>query len=349
MPEGRLDVRLWNGAATVQVDGRDVSPGVQTVPAGHHNVAGLLDGVPFSDEPVDVPAAGSARVHLVVPPPRSALAVVVENQADARPQSGLAAADVVYEALAEGGITRFLAVYLSGDAPSVGPVRSLRHYFSLLAAEYPADLVHVGASPQGFAWRDALRLGKLDESAGDPGVWRSRARAAPHNAYTDTAVDRELLEARGGQRGSSWGPLRFAPDVQPEGEPVAAFSVGFLPFPYSVSYAWDEERNGYRRFMDGTEQVDPETREQIAPTSVVVQFAEVQPIPGDPQGRLDVDLAGAHGRLLVFSQGVAREGTWRKALPQEVTAWTDAHGDPLALPPGPVWVELVPLTASVDW
>src|SRR5216683_8017562 len=77
--------------------------------------------------------ACGGKVDLVVPPPHASLAIMVENQADARPQSGLTNADVVYEALAEGGITRFIALYLSGDAPVVGPVRSLRHYFAFMA------------------------------------------------------------------------------------------------------------------------------------------------------------------------------------------------------------------------
>ena len=60
--------------------------------------------------------------------------------------------------------------------PTVGPVRSLRHYFAFLAGDYGADVVHIGASPEGFAWRDAMNLGHLDESAGDPGIWRVRTR-----------------------------------------------------------------------------------------------------------------------------------------------------------------------------
>ena len=91
----------------------------------------------------------------------------------------------------------------------VGPVRSLRHYFAFMAADYGADVVHIGASPEGFAWRDAMNMGHLDESAGDPGVWRIRSRPPPHNAYTDTAADRGLLLQRGRQRNRVWGPLRF--------------------------------------------------------------------------------------------------------------------------------------------
>ena len=127
------------------------------VPPGQHQLAALVDGdvVALADAP-----EGGGVVDLVVPPLQAALAIMVENQADARPQAGLPQADVVYECLAEGGITRFIAMYLSSDAPVVGPVRSLRHYFAFLAGDYAADVVHIGASPEGFTWRNAMHLGR---------------------------------------------------------------------------------------------------------------------------------------------------------------------------------------------
>src|SRR5205823_9909671 len=109
------------------------------------------------------------------------LAVVVENQALTTPQSGLNRADVVYEALAEGGITRFLALFATQAADIVGPVRSARHYFVYWAAEYLAPLVHVGASPQGYAALSASGTSNYDEIKGAKGFWRTRDRLAPHN------------------------------------------------------------------------------------------------------------------------------------------------------------------------
>lgn len=333
------------------MDGRTVAPGVVPVEPGTHQVAALVDGLPVLDEPVSVAAGETLVYDVVIPPPRAPLAVVVENHPDARPQSGLTAADVVYETLAEGGISRYLALFLSGDAPVVGPVRSLRHYFAFLAAEYGADLVHIGASPQGFAWRDAMQMGKLDESAGDPGVWRIAGRYAPHNAYTNTATDRALLAARGFQQGSGWGPLRFDPAAPLVGQPVDGVSLIFWPSPYSVDWAWDGEQQRFRRFVEGVPQQEAESGEPVTAGSVIVQFARIEPIPGDDKGRVDVGLSEEEGRLLVFTQGTMREGTWSKGLPHEPTRWWDTERNaPLALPPGPVWVEIVPTTASVaEW
>src|SRR5579859_2261099 len=338
--EVQLDIRIWNGEAELQLDGRTIQPGHFSVPPGLHQVAALVDGdvVALADTPPD-----GGPVDVVVPPSLAGLAVMIENQADARPQSGLTTADVVYEALAEGGITRFIAVYLSADAPVVGPVRSLRHYFAFMAADYGADVVHIGASPEGFAWRDAMNMGHLDESAGDPGIWRVRSRPAPHNAYTDTAADRGFLEQLGRQQNHQWGPLRF--DAQaPRGAEVAEqVTLGFLPWPYRVGYTWDATVGRYLRAMDGGAHIDAATGDQVAPAIVVIQFADVGEIPNDPKLRLDVNLVGGSGELVVFSDGTRRAGTWSKSAPRSASVWQDDQGQPLVIPPGPVWVEVVPL------
>ena len=350
IPTGQIEVRLWNGDAEVQVDGKTAQPGTLALPVGPHDVAALVDGESIRETSVNVEAGNHQIVDFVVPPPKPALAVIVENEEHARPQSGLDRADVVYEALAEGGISRFLAFYLTGDAPVVGPVRSLRHYFDFIAGDYLANLVHIGASPQGFAWRDAMLLGKLDESAGDPGVWRDPRRPAPHNAYTNTAVDRDLLAAMGRQRSRRWGPVRFSTsEPAPTGDPAEAVSIAFTPAVYDVTYRWDADAGQYLRSIGAVPHRDAQTGQQLGAATVIVQYANVQPIPGDPKLRLDMDLVGAKGRLQVFSGGTVREGSWFKVKPLDPMGWLDEQGKPLIIPPGPVWVEVVPLTARVDW
>jgi hypothetical protein len=344
-PRVELDIRLWNGSAELQLDGRTIQAGkVNVSQLEHHQVAALVDGEVAAI--ADAPAEGGV-VDLTVPPPLAGLAIMIENQADARPQTGLTQADVVYEALAEGGITRFVAVYLSGDADVVGPVRSLRHYFAFMAGDYGADIVHIGASPEGFAWRDAMNMGFLDESAGDPGVWRIRTRPPPHNAYTATAADRGFLADRGRQQNHQWGPLRFSPLAPVGAEPAESVSLRFAAWSYRVGYTWDADSQRYLRFMEGSPHRDAASGEQIAPATVVVQYANVTAIPGDEKLRLDVDLVGGSGDLVVFSGGTRREGSWSKGAPRDSTRWLDDAGQPLVIPPGPVWVELVPLGSEV--
>ena len=343
-PQIALDVRLWNGSAQVQLDGRTVQPGRLMVDPGPHQLAALVDNdvVAIADAPPD-----GGTLDLVVPPPLASLAIMIENQADARPQSGLLDADVVYEALAEGGITRFIALFLSGDASVVGPVRSLRHYFAFLAGDYAADVVHIGASPEGYAWRDAMHMGHLDETYADPGITRVRTRPPPHNAYTDTAADRVFLQQRGWQQNHSWGPLLFS-DQAPRGEASAeSIDLGFRPWPYRVHYDWYASQGRYLRIMEGAPHRDAVTGEQIAPSSVIVQFTEVDPIPNDEKLRLDMNLVGGDGQLVIFSNGTRREGTWSKSAPLTPTVWQDDQGNPLVIPPGQVWVEVVPLDSPL--
>jgi hypothetical protein len=340
-----LDIRLWNGKAEIQLDGRTIQPGQIRVSPDKHQVAALVDGEVVAL--VEAPREGGV-VDLIVPPPMAGLAIMVENQADARPQTGLTRADVVYEALAEGGITRFIAVFVSADAPVVGPVRSLRHYFAFMAADYGADVVHIGASPEGFAWRDAMNMGHLDESAGDPGVWRVRSRPPPHNAYTDTAADRAFLLAQDRQRNRQWGPLLHSEHALRGEEPAESISLRFLPWSYRVGYTWDATERRYLRYMEGAPHLDAASGEQIAPATVVVQFAEVERIPNDAKLRLDVNLVGGSGQLVVFSDGTRREGTWAKSAPRSSTRWLDANGEPLVIPAGPVWVEVVPVGSPLQ-
>ncbi len=335
---------MWNGTAEVQLDGRTIAPGRLSVDRGPHQLAALVDDqvVALADAPPD-----GGTVDLVVPPTLASLAVMIENQADARPQTGLTQADVVYEALAEGGITRFIAIFLSGDAAVVGPVRSLRHYFAFMAADYGADVVHIGASPEGYAWRDAMQMGHLDETFGDPGIWRVSTRPPPHNAYTNTAADRVFLQQRGAQQNHSWGPLLFS-DQAPNGtDPATNIDLGFRPWPYRVVYAWDDGSGRYLRNMEGAPHLDADSGEQIAPASVVIQFAEVDPIPNDPKLRLDVNLVGASGPLIVFSNGTRRDGTWSKSEPGSPSQWLGTGGNPIVIPPGPLWVEVMPLESPL--
>ncbi|MBX6377348.1 MAG: DUF3048 domain-containing protein, partial [Clostridia bacterium] len=122
-----------------------------------------------------------------VPPPPGPLAVAVDNAPAARPPAGLRQADVIYEVLAEGGVTRFLAVFVTQGADRVGPVRSARPYLVDLAWAHGAPLAHAGGSPAALAAlrrRPALDLDEIGRVGG--AYWREPGRRAPHNLFTDT-------------------------------------------------------------------------------------------------------------------------------------------------------------------
>ncbi|MGE5620641.1 MAG: DUF3048 domain-containing protein [Sphingomonadaceae bacterium] len=280
------------------------------------------------------------------PGPAHPLAVVVENFVDARPQSGLAAADIVYEALVEGGITRFLAIYIDGRAEAVGPIRSARHYFAYLAAEHDATFVHIGSSPQGYAALDATGVVNLDETYGDPGFWRAKTRYAPHNAYTSTDLLRPTLEKVRKPTPDPWAGFAFRTDSSPiEGPEARELTIGYAT-DYSAKYAYAPESKLYRRYMDGLPHRDQETDEQVAPRNLVVQFVGAWVIDGE--GRLDMAQVG-QGKALFFRDGVLTEGRWHKPSLGSVTRWYDSEGKPLLFNPGKIWVQIVPPGTRLDY
>ncbi len=274
------------------------------------------------------------------------LAVMVENMIDARPQSGLARADVVYEALVEGGITRFLAVYKNGsDAPEIGPIRSARHYYVYLAAEFNAAYIHIGASPQGYAALNATGITHLDETYGDPGFWRSDARYAPHNAYTSTGLLREALDKVRKLTPGSMAGFKFDEQPRPaQGTPSKGLTIYFPG--HEVGYGYSPETRSYLRSMDGLPHKDADSGERVSPLNVVVQYVRSWSI--DEVDRQDMELVG-QGKALFFRDGVVAEGSWRKQSFSAPTQWLDAKGAPVLMSPGKIWVQMVPPGTRVEY
>ena len=298
--------------------------------------------------PAPAPASAPASALAAPPEPLYPLAVLVENHPDARPQAGLAQADVVYEALTEGGISRFLAVYLTGNAASIGPVRSARDYFVNLAAEHNASLVHVGASPGGYEALKRIGLRDLDETYGHPGFERIRARVAPHNAYTSTEAARAALQqVRGAPAPGSWGGLRFRQggEAGPSGDNGRSIAIQYAPYKYAVRYAYDESARRYGRIMDGAPHKDAATGEQLGGANVVVLTVPSRVV--DAEGRLALDQVGT-GKALVLSGGRAIEGRWAKSADTAPPELRDLANLPILLAPGQTWVQVVPSEAVVS-
>ena len=284
------------------------------------------------------------------------LAVMVENHPDARPQTGLERANVVYEALAEGGISRFMAIYMltpdadgGAQADVIGPVRSTRHYFVYLAAEYNATLVHVGASPIGYAALSATGIRNVNESYGDPGIWRSRLRRAPHNAYTSTD-DAFAAAARKGAGGpGTWGPLIFKDPSFPAQAPAAtSIRIRYPPLGwYDVGYTWEPTTNTYPRTMAGAPHRDGLSGAQLVARNVVIQVVPDAVI--DREGRLDLAQTG-EGKAYYFLDGMVMQGTWTKADFGSRTFFWDTAGNLVRLNAiGTTWIQLVPPEAVITY
>lgn len=285
-----------------------------------------------------LPATGSSADRN-----RPALFVKIENAPDARPQTGIESADVVYEAVAEGGITRFAAVFQSTDPGTVGPVRSVRGQDPDLAGPLRGLAVFAGGIPDYVTQIDAVAqdLSTSSPIGEGPPFRRDPARRAPHNLYGDTA--------------GFWGKAQSPYD----GPPSALFTYGALPagaasaksvgvdFSPSASVSWSWDGTAWRRSQDGR----PSTvtgAGRIGPANLVVQFVDVRDTDfTDPAGNpVPTSTMVGSGDAEVFRNGQVVRGTWSKGDRDSTTTYT-ADGKQIPLEPGRTWVELVPRGRAV--
>lgn len=279
---------------------------------------------------------------------RPALTVKIENPPQARPQSGLDAADVVFEEVVEGGITRFLAVFHSTDAPLVGPVRSVRPSDPEIIAPFGGLFAYSGGTPK---FMDQLRstpgitdvgVDKLDEGDGKA-YFRRPGRAAPDNLYTST----DKLWAAGPKNPKP--PPRFA-DFLPAGQPFAAAGATAATRltaqvgDFSAVYDYDAASGTYRRagLAEGSA--------TVAAANVIVQFTDYQPSPGDEDTNgtpVEKAVTTGTGDAVIVSGGMAVRGKWSRSSASAYATYTDSSGVPVRLRPGRTWIELVRRGAPV--
>lgn len=282
------------------------------------------------------------------------IAVMIENHPDARPQAGLTQAEIVYEVLAEGGITRFLAIFQASDPEQIGPVRSARPYFAEIANEWGAIYTHVGGSDETIEklknnfWK---KLEDVNEYYNGDYFVRLKNKYAPHNIYTSYEEIKSL------EKDKKWTseinkdtPRLTYSNTDTTGEPhTPKICMDFSSPSYQVCYSYNEQTKNYPREMGQEKHIDELTKTQIAPKNVLVQFVEVADIPNDPKLRIKIDL-NSNGEALLFSGGKAKIAKWKKNS-QGITDFTDEQGNPLIFTPGQTWVELIPtyLRSKLIW
>jgi len=306
---------------------------------------------------------------------RRPLAIMVNNHIDARPQFGLTEADLIYEAVAEGGITRFLAFFHAQDAEKVGPVRSARIYYEDWAAEFNAWYAHWGGSvmtdedranqealdyqftchPDADAYAKINRIGlpSLDQMwLGNTAYWRddSLARATEHTGFTST--QQLLNEAPSRYPEEGWQNFEtfetwFFKDDLPEAdrEPPSASSFEFRFWDgygdYDVRWEYDPATNEYVRYQGGEKQLDAANNQELRAKNVIIQFTD-QSFFGDAKGHLKYETVGT-GKATIFLDGKVLDAEWSKGAIRERTHYFDAAtGDEIKFNRGQVWIEIVP-------
>lgn len=284
---------------------------------------------------------------------RRPLAVKVENDPKARPQSGIIDADLVYEELVEGGVTRFICIYLSRDSRVIGPTRSARPSDIDITYYLNPLLICSGGAQQVISMVKAAGMNYISEDSTH--FWRDRTRRAPHNLYTSTALLRQYLEEIGDtynrlpQSGlvfSSGDEGEGAAEEEAEGVTVSTATSISIPYKSTVcaaSYQYDPAADSYLHSINGVPHTDLTTGKRVSPRNVIVQFITVT-------GSGIRDVTGAEtpisqvigsGKCLVFTGGRVYRGTWNKPNRSSPTRYLDDNGEDIPLRPGQTWIHLV--------
>jgi len=332
--------------------------------------AGNITGNNLGDTPSWINGSYTTKEEEAIWKNRRPLGIMINNHTEARPQSCLYNADIVYEAVAEGGITRFLAVYQTKDCEKVGPVRSARVYYEDWNAEYNGIYAHWGAAYQDkndpsvtFPEADAylkvneLNMPDLDQMwLGDLAYWRldRPGKATEHTGYTST---KRLWDAytikypendwRIVQPFDSW---KFKDDAESSKRP----QKGALEFDfwettpgYNVKWEYDSATNDYKRYQGGEMVKDADTGKEIRAKNVIVQFQKESSV-GDKKNHLMYQTLGT-GEAQIFRDGQKITAVWSKQSPRSRTKYYDSAGNPVEFARGQMWVEIVPSGNTVSY
>jgi hypothetical protein len=282
---------------------------------------------------------------------RVPLTVMIDNHPDAAPQTGLNSADLVYEALAEGGITRFMAVFTTQDPGTIGPVRSARPYYLEWARPFHSLYVHCGGSWEAIdllkEWTSTLT--DVDCFNGNMPFWRSNDRLLPHNLYTSSTDLWKLASRKGLAAPAAMPGFLHAPEAPPADRPSGG-SVGFTFSGLSrsdVQWIYDPDGNQYLRKQWGYWHRDLATNDIITAKNVAIIFAHVWELPGDEKGRMGTDTTGRNTEL-ILSNGQFEWGYWTRASINAPLVFLDGKEQPMRFAPGNLWVEALGIGHKLD-
>lgn len=266
------------------------------------------------------------------------MAFMIDNHVDARPPAGLAKANLVFEAEAEGGVTRFMAVFASDeDVKKIGPVRSARPYFVDWARELSALYGHVGGSPEALAYMKKDNVLHINEFYNGGYYWRDEARPRPHNVFTSTESMNAYLEKMELPEGKFL-PWQYKDDETREsrGE-VDSIYIPYRLAYYKVEWKYDVETNGYVRYVSGFEHRD-DAGQEIRAKNIIIQIADAEVL--DNELRLKMETIG-EGKAILCLDGYCFDAKWQKNSATARTRFYDESGAELKLNAGTTWVQVV--------
>ena len=336
------------GSTTAPTPTAEITPSPTATPSQTPSLtpdptpSGLPAGMAYAD--LDGVVVSEELAH------RLPMAIMIDDNKPARPQSGFSSASIVYQAPADGGEDRYMMVFQEGTASDIGPVRSARPYFVYWAAEYKALYGHYGGDSESLNSvipslssaiydMDALRSG------GACPYHRITTRPMPHNGYTNSQALIDCLLKRGIPSTYQDTPVRQFKDDAPAEQRPASGSIT-VPYPTgTISYTYDPATNSYARFIAGKAQIDLANNEPVKPRNVVVLF---QALSYKADKRPVVANVGSD-KALIFRDGTVILGTWKKDSKTDLTRLYDSTGVEIELVRGQIFIQSVPLTTKVTY
>ncbi|MFC0302183.1 DUF3048 domain-containing protein [Virgibacillus soli] len=269
--------------------------------------------------------------------------VMINNHAKARPQSGLAQADITFEILAEGNITRFLSIFQSEQPKVVGPVRSAREYYFELAKGYHALYIYHGAAKfvdQMIKDRSIEHLNGAIYDNDKVLFKRESFRKAPHNSYLQYEAVEDTAEKLGYTMKDDLKPLPFLNEEESEhisGDAYKKAEIVYYKNPKTtVTYEYDATKEKYIRFSDGTKTIDMETEKPVELDNVFI--LETPHHIMDDAGRRKIDIQSG-GQAYLLQKGKVQKLQWKN---DEGYILPVKDGKPIGFVPGKTWINIVP-------
>ena len=330
-----------------------------------NNVAQIQDAVPIATNSTPTPGQLASPTTAATPTPvpqvenkltgelvasdaayLTPLAVMIENHQDARPQSGLNSANLVYEAIAEGGITRFMAVFADPrQSVRVGPIRSARTYYVDFATELNAFYAHVGGNADALDQLAATKVYNLDEfSVGEPTFKRdfSRNVALEHTMYSTTSQLWDYaVNSRKYPTTATYAAWNFTDSPATSTLPASqTVTINFSGPDFKVDWHYDPTTNSYTRYMAGKPHVNAGDNAPITAKNIIIQTVQNTPVVTRiNEHGWRYTLTGS-GKATIVKNGTSIEATWKKEGTGR-TRYYDASGNEISLTKGKIWVEIV--------
>ena len=274
------------------------------------------------------------------------LGLMVDNHPNARPQSGLSQARVVYEVPVEGGITRYFALFNVGDSVAkVGPVRSARPYFLDWISEYGnTSFWHSGGSAEALDLIKQYKTWDVNEFYFGPYFWRSSDREAPHNLYTSSEKWQKLISGTPHEN-MQWRGWKFDEKIGTEFKTTDVLQLQIkYENNYLVGWNYDAQSNKYLRNQNSSPYADEAGATVLADT-VIVQVVEVDVV--DEEGRKKVNTI-SRGDARILRDGKMIRGYWQKDSRTNRTRYYDMNDREITLRPGKIWIQIIPTNTALE-